>query len=154
MRPSGVSVLSILAGILGVLALLVGVIALGASAFIAPFIEENLPVGFIGITGAFIATVLAILGVVVIIFGVLHILVAYGLWVGAGWAWWLTMVLAILGAIGGLLTLPGNIVGGIIVLAIYVVIIWYFWQPYVKAYFGQARAPAPPPPPPPTPPPV
>jgi hypothetical protein len=147
MRPTGVTVLSILAGILGLLVLLVGIVAVGASAFIADLIESYastvvLPVG---VTATFLAGILAIIGTVVIIIGVLHILVAYGMWVGAGWAWWLTIILAILGVIGGLLTLPG----GIITLIIYAVIIWYFWQPYVKAYFGQARAPAPPPTPPP-----
>lgn len=144
------SVLSILAGILGVLVLLGGIILVGASAFIADFIESNIPAGIIpGITGAFIAGILAILGAVAIIIGALHILVAYGLWVGAGWAWWLTMILAILGVIGGLLSLLGAAPSGIIALIIYGVIIWYFWQPYVKAYFGQAPAPAPPPSPPP-----
>lgn len=147
MRPSGVSALSILAGILGVLVLLVGIVAVVASAFLADIIESyaSTTVLPVGMTAAFVAGIVAIIGTVVIIIGALYILVAYGLWVGAGWAWWLTMVLAILGVIGGLITLPS----GIIALIIYAVIIWYFWQPYVKAYFGQARAPAPPPTPPP-----
>lgn len=146
MRPSGVSVLSILAGILGILALVGGIIVAAASTFITDIIESYAPTAVIpGMTGAFIAGILAIVGAVVIIIGILHILVAYGLWVGAGWAWWLTIILSILGIILGILSLPG----GIVLLIIYAVIIWYFWQPYVKAYFGQARAPAPPPTPPP-----
>lgn len=130
--------------------MLVGIVAVAASAFIASFIESASTIALpMGITAAFVAGIVAILGVVIIIIGAVHILVAYGLWIGAGWAWWLTMIIAILGVIGGLLSLLGGAPSGIISLIIYGVIIWYFWQPYVKAYFGQARAPAPPPTPPP-----
>lgn len=143
MRPTGVTVLSILAGILGILVLLVGIIAAAASAFIADIIESYAPLT--AVPAGVISGILAIVGAVAIIIGILHIAVAYGMWIGAGWAWWLTIILSVLGIIGGLLTLPS----GIVSLIIYALIVWYFWQPYVKAYFGQTPAPMAPPSPPP-----
>jgi len=142
-RPTGVTVLSILAGLLGVLVLVVGIIAVAASALISQIIEYYAPLT--AIPAAIIAGIIAIAGVIAIIVGALYLVVAYGLWIGAGWAWWLTLILSILGIIGGLLSLPS----GIVLLIIYALIIWYFWQPYVKAYFGQAPARAVPPSPPP-----
>lgn len=142
MRPTGVTVLSVLAGLLGLLALAGGIIAISASAFISQLVETYSPLT--AIPAAILSGILAIAGGIAVIVGILYIAVAYGLWIGAGWAWWLTIILAILGVISGLLTLPG----GIIPLIIYALIIWYFWQPSVKAYFGQGPAPTPPPAPP------
>jgi hypothetical protein len=143
MRPVGVTVISILAGVLGALVLLLGVFALAASAIIAPLIETYAPMTALPAT--LLAGIIAVVGVIFAVVGILHLVVAYGIWVGAGWAWWLSIILAILGAIGGLLTLPS----GVIATIIYALIIWYFMQPQVKAYFGQAPAPTPPPAPPP-----
>ena len=150
MRPVGVTVISILAGVLGALVLLLGIFALAASAIIADLIETYAPMTALPAT--LLAGIIAVAGVVFAVVGILHLVVAYGIWVGAGWAWWLSIVLAILGAIGGLLSFPN----GIIATIIYALIIWYFMQRQVKAYFGQApvQAPEPPPAPPPALPPV
>jgi len=86
-----------------------------------------------------IAAILAILGI-------LCFVTAYGSWTGKGWAWYLTVILLILGLIGSLLSIPGSPIGGIVGIIIMGLILWYYFQPSVKAFFGQARTPQAPPP--------
>jgi len=145
-RPTGVAVLAILAAIGGILCL-IGAVVLGIlSTEMATFIEsmmEQYGAGAIPGIGEFIETIVLAIAAVAAIIGILALIDAYGLWIGAGWAWWLTIILSILGIIGGILSLPG----GIISIIIDILIIYYFTRPYVKEFFGMA-APSPPPPPP------
>jgi uncharacterized membrane protein (DUF2068 family) len=149
MRPIGITVLSILAGIAGVLMVMGGVLVAALASVITDLIEANVStLGLAGMGidfGAFFAAALMAFAVIALIFGVLHLVVAYGFWVGAGWSRWLAIVLSILGIIGGIITLPG----GIVPIIIYGVIIWYLMQPYVKTFFGQGPSSVPPPSPPP-----
>jgi len=146
-RPTGVAVLSILAALGGIL-FLIGAAVLGIMATaMADFIESWMAeygAGVITGAGEFVAAIVMAIAAVLAIFGILALIDAYGLWVGAGWAWWLTIILSILGIIVGILTLPG----GIIAIIIEALIIYYFTRPHVKQFFGMA-APSPPPPPPP-----
>ena len=145
-RPTGIAVLSILAAIGGILCLIgaavLGILAGAMEEFIESAIEEY-GAGVIPGAGEFISAIVMAIAAVAAIFGVLYLIVAYGLWVGAGWAWWLTIILSILGIIGGILSLPV----GIITIFIEILIIYYFTRPHVKEFFGMA-APSPPPPPP------
>jgi len=148
MRPIGITVLSVLAGILGVLMVMGGVIVAALANAITEFIEANastLGLTSLGIEniGAFFTAAFMAVAAIALIFGVLYLVVAYGFWTGAGWSRWLAIVLSILGIIGGVIALPG----GIVPIVIYGVIIWYLMQPYVKAFFGQGPSPTPPPPP-------
>lgn len=145
-RPTGITVLAILAGLLGIL-LVIGGIVLGAMASVlSDLIETYAPqigVGVIDFAGIFTAFLVAIAGVAFIL-GILYIVVAYGFWTGAGWSRWLAIILLILDIIGGLISLPG----GIITIIIAGLILWYLMQPHVKAFFGAGPPPSPPPAPP------
>jgi len=143
-RPTGVAVLAILVAICGILGLIVAVVLGILSTEMATFIEsmmEQYGAGAIPGIGEFIEAVVLAIAAVAAIVGILALIDAYGLWIGAGWAWWLTIILSILGIIGGILSLPG----GIISIIIDILIIYYFTRPYVKKFFGMA-APSPPPP--------
>jgi hypothetical protein len=145
-RPTGVAVLAILAAIGGILCLIgavvLGILSTEMATFIESIMEQYGAVAIPGI-GEFIETIVLAIAAVVAIVGILALIDAYGLWIGAGWAWWLTIILSILGIIGGILSLPG----GIISIIIDVLIIYYFTRPYVKEFFGMAALSPPPPPP-------
>lgn len=149
MRPIGITVLSILAGILGILMVMGGVLVAALAGVIRELVEANAStfgLASMGIDfGAFFTAALMAVAAIALIFGALYLVVAYGFWMGAGWSRWLAIVLSILGIIGGVIALPG----GIVPIVIYGVIIWYLMQPYVKAFFGQGSSSAPPPAPPP-----
>lgn len=146
LRPSGVAVLAILGALGGVLCLIgavvLGILAGTMSEFIESTIEEY-GAGAISGVGGFVTGIIMAIAAVAAIIGILYLIDAYGLWTGKSWAWWLTVILSVLGIIGGLLSLPGGIIG----IIIYVLIIYYFTRPHVKEFFGLA-APHPPPPPP------
>lgn len=117
-RPLGVTILAVLN-------------ALSALSFI--FIG----VGMIAVTATGILAGLGIiLGGFVILIGVVQLLIAFGLWKGWGWAWFVALIFGILGIIFGLLSLTSGLTG-ILGLVINIVIVYYLFQPRVKAYFGR-----------------
>jgi len=145
-RPIGITVLAILAGLFGLGLVILGVMVGALASVIKDIIEANAPAIGAGVVdfGAIITALAVAIAVVLFIFGILHIAVAYGFWVGAGWSRMLAIILSILGIVLGLISLPG----GIIFIIIYGVILWYLMQPHVKAFFGAAPPPTPPPAPP------
>ncbi|HEY4190605.1 MAG TPA: hypothetical protein VGM28_09305 [Candidatus Limnocylindrales bacterium] len=120
-RPTGITILAVLAAIGGVFALLAGfVIFLGATVIF----------GGLG----------AILGLAFLAYAGLIIAFAYGAWTLQPWAWPLGVagaafgiVLAVLNIIGG-----SSIVSQIIGIAIDGGIIYYLNQPGIRAVFGRA----------------
>jgi hypothetical protein len=154
-RPTGISVLAILAGIFGVI-LIIGGLFVGVSAsavsvsdLAKEYIETYAATLGVSVTAltAIIEAVLVAIAVIAFVFGILYIVVAYGFWIGAGWSRLLAIILSILGIILGLITATGGI--GIVLIIIYAVILWYLMQRHVKAFFGAAPQPTPPPAPPP-----
>jgi lysylphosphatidylglycerol synthetase-like protein (DUF2156 family) len=109
-RPLGVTIIAILA-ILGGIGSLVGGIALVA--------------------------IIPILGAALIIIGLAYFGVAYGLWKGLKWAWIITLIVTIIAFISGLGSIIVGNVGAVIPVIINGIIIYYLFQPNVKAYFGK-----------------
>ena len=133
-RPTGVTILAILEIILGILYGLVGLLFLVATSFIAEYAYSMLGSMSSG-TGA-----------VLLIFALLRFVLAWGFLSGQGWSRIMGLVLAALGALTGLLTLPL----GLIDLILNGLIIYYLTRPYVIDYFrgipSMREAPPPPPP--------
>jgi len=149
-RPIGISILAILAGIVGILLIIGGVVVGAMAGAVGDFIKDYLKtygttvgMGIIDFSGIIEAALVAF-AVIAFIFGILYVAVAYGFWIGAGLSRMLAIILSVLGIILGLIALPG----GIVIIIIYGVILWYLMQPHVKAFFGAAPPPTPPPAPP------
>jgi len=149
-RPTGISVLAILAGLFGIILVIggvaVGLVASAISDFIKSYAEEygaTIGVGIVDFSGLIEAGLIAF-AAIALIFGILYIVVAYGFWIGAGWSRLLAIILSVLGIIFGLITLPS----GIILIIIYGLILWYLMRSDVKAFFGAGPPPSPPPAPP------
>ena len=134
-RPIGVSVLAVLVALAGILAL-IGAVVLGVVAGTMTEFIESMIIDYGGMVipdvSGFFQGMLLVFAVVAAVVGILALIDAYGLWVGAGWAWWLTIILSALGIIGGVLSLPG----GIVAIFIDVLIIYYFTRSFVKEFFG------------------
>ena len=109
-RPLGVTIIAILA-ILGGIGSLVG--------------------------GIFLVAIIPILGAVLIIIGLAYFGVAYGLWKGLKWAWIITLIVTVIAFISGLGSIIVGNVGAVIPVIINGIIIYYLFQPNVKAYFGK-----------------
>jgi Predicted membrane protein (DUF2127) len=106
-RPTSVTiivVLKILDGLWGLAsgcALLAGGGALAAA--VLRFVRDT-PQWVGGILGG----ALAVVGLILILFSVLDFVLAWGIWTLRRWAWWLTMIEAVLSIIGSLSTLVGG----------------------------------------------
>jgi hypothetical protein len=138
-RPTGITILVILEVIGALILLIVGLAIAAFSGFIGMYIPPGM------VPPEMLAGIVVFVGALLVILSLLGFLVAWGLWTGKRWSWYIAFILAILGALGSLLSLPS----GILSLIIDGLIIWYLWRPNVKAFFsmGPSVSTAPPPPP-------
>jgi multisubunit Na+/H+ antiporter MnhB subunit len=123
-RPGGIAVLALLAALEGTVLLLGGLLLLV----------------FSGLVGGIFSAIGGIIAGFLVVSAIFSFMVAYGYWNGFGWAWWVGLVLAIIGAIRAILTVPL----GVISLVINGLIIYYLTRPYVQEYFGRSRPLTPP----------
>jgi len=125
-RPTGVTIIAVLAALGGLFAILAGLTLVGLG----------------GLAGAAAGGgYAALLGVLFLIYGVLALILAYGFWTLKSWAWPLGVGVEIFGIVSATLQFlndTSQVVSLVISLAIAAVIIWYLFQPHVKAAFGRA----------------
>ncbi|HEX2141080.1 MAG TPA: hypothetical protein VHK28_02230 [Candidatus Limnocylindria bacterium] len=124
-RPTGITILAVLAAIGGILGLFAALAALGIGA----------AVGASGLGG-----LVLIVGLIALAYAVLSLAVAYGFWTLQPWAWPLGVAVQVLGiiqALGQFTSDQTNFVSLVISLAISGFILWYLFQPHVKAAFGR-----------------
>ena len=120
-RPTGVTILAVLAFIVGIFGALGGLLVVAAGTAAAAY-------GF-GIEGG----LAVVIGALVLIVGLLWLAVGWGLWNINKWGYQLAMILAIIGII---LALPGIAGAGIVTIIINGIIIYYLIQPEIKDVFG------------------
>jgi len=138
-RPFGVTLLAILA-------IIDALMAFGTASmvgFMFGMMESMIPGG----AGSIFAGIGMIIAGIAVIFGLIYLLLAWGLWTGKGWAWTVMMIFSILGLIGSIISLITLV--GIVPLIINILILYYLTRPHVKAFFGKGPPPEGPPPPPP-----
>jgi uncharacterized membrane protein (DUF2068 family) len=124
-RPTGVTIIAILSAIGGVLGLLASLVLLGLGA-------AGAAAGLGGL--AFIA------GIIVLAYSILSLVLAYGFWTLKPWAWPLGVGVQAVGILQAILQFANDssqIVSLVISIAIAGVILWYLFQPHVKAAFGR-----------------
>lgn len=134
-RPTGVTIIAILNIIGGIIGVIGGIalVILGPifpSAFEQGSEMSGLPAAAFGALGIGIGGILFALGI-------FSFIVAYGLWTGKGWAWTLTVVLAIISIALNAVSLASANFGAIISIIIDGIILYYVYRPHVKAYFGK-----------------
>ena len=128
-RPTGVTILAVLAAIGGVLGLLGGVALLGLGGIAAGATGNA---AFFGM-GAFA-------GIISVAIAIASLAFAYGAWMLQPWAWSLGVVLQLVSLVWAvLLVVSGeSIFSQGISIVIAGIILYYLNQPHVKAAFGRA----------------
>jgi hypothetical protein len=121
-RPTGVAILAILEAIAGVYYLVTGFGEITAASIIGTLARSGIPSDIIPLIPRF-------LGVLLIIFGLVSLLLAWGLWTGKGWARMTALVFAILSIIVSLISF--HIIG----LVIDIIIVYYLTRSNVKQFF-------------------
>ena len=84
---------------------------------------------------------LGIIGGMLIVIGIAGFVVAWGLLTGKGWAWIVTIIVAIISIILNLILVMSGSIESVIGLIIYAIIIYYLYRPSVKSYFGRVKGP-------------
>jgi uncharacterized membrane protein (DUF2068 family) len=145
-RPSGVSVISVLEGVVSFFLLVGGFAFLAISSFLTvggwtQIPEEELITAleqmpwastFIGLpVFAITSALLLVIGIAFLILAGLGFIMTWGLWKGKNWARVITMILSGISVAFSLFSLPGSVLSIIINLTI----LYYLTQPYIKAYY-------------------
>jgi uncharacterized membrane protein (DUF2068 family) len=139
-RPTGITILTILAAISGALSILsaIGFIAGGpllAGVAVGPEASA---------TADAIKSIATVIGVAYLVLGVVQLAFAYGAWTLKPWGRALGIVIEgssiVLTVVIGLMVgnLAGTLVASIVPLAVAIIIIWYLNTTNVRAAFGQA----------------
>jgi zinc-ribbon domain len=115
-RPTGVTILGVLAILAGLGGISVGALALGVS----------------GGTGFVVA-----LGAVFLILGILELVYGVGLFGGKGWAWTLAMIGSVLNIIVGIAFIATGSYSSAFGVVISLLILYYLTRPRVKGFFGK-----------------
>jgi len=84
-------------------------------------------VPIIALTTAFLTGI----GIVLLILAILGFIMTWGLWSGKSWARTITMILAIIGIVTGIFSLPGSLIS----ILINIVILYYLTRPHIQAYY-------------------
>ncbi len=90
------------------------------------------------LTASTIAALVAVIGAVFLILGILDLVVGIGFLGGKGWAWTLGMIVAVLNIIGAIFQLFVSPGFGVVWLIIWIGILYYLTRTRVKAFFGKA----------------
>jgi low temperature requirement protein LtrA len=126
-RPTGITVIAVLAGIGGVIGLLAGIALLAAG----PAVSSATGLG--GLVG--------IAAWIVLVYSVLSLTLAYGFWMLKSWAWPLGVGVEVLGIIQAVLQYLNDtkqVFSLIVSIALAGFILWYLYRPHVKAAFGRS----------------
>jgi hypothetical protein len=128
-RPTGITILAVLAIIAGGLLILGGLAAVAGGAILGAVTGSGFLAGYIGL-----------IGIAILALGAVYIAAAYGLWNLRPWAWQLTLIAAslsialqVLQFAGGI----GDVTSVVLSVGINGVVIYYLLQPEVKAAFGR-----------------
>jgi hypothetical protein len=119
-RPLGVT-------ILGILWILFGLIWIVA-AFLGGAILAMIGLGAIG----------AVIGVVLFIIGIIDLAIGVGCFKAWGWVWIVGVIFMAINLLIGIVSLISSPVTGLVTIIVAAIILWYLFQPKVKAYFGKA----------------
>jgi Predicted membrane protein (DUF2127) len=125
-RPTGITVLAILAAIGGVFGILGGLALISVGTVVA--------------TSSGLGGLAAVLGLIALAYGILSLVLAYGFWTLQPWAWTLGVGLEVAGIVINVLQYINNtsaLGGTIFSIAINAIVLWYLYQPNVKAAFGR-----------------
>ena len=150
-RPLGVTIVSILM-------IVNGIILVGGGIWTAYFIPSLITPQLTGdlsnltdgnqlspqlsttITGAIVGVVMVTAGIAIAL-GIASFVISWGLLKGKGWAWIITVILAIISLVFSIIGLASGSIPNIISIIINGVILYYMYRPEVKSYFGRVKIP-------------
>jgi hypothetical protein len=137
-RPTGATVITIIAGIEGVLILLAGLLVILGASVIGGLVGSS-GTANAGAAGGFVTGLGTVFAIILFVLGALYLMIAFGVWNARRWSWVLAAVIYILALILGVLGLAGNasVYNVLIGVGLPVVVLFFLWQGDVKRYLGR-----------------
>lgn len=133
-RPTGVTILAILALIGGLFSLFFG----GFETIFGPMVSQEAVKQTGDESTAAAGGLIAIMGIGFLIHGVIQLIVAFGLFTLKGWAWVLAVIAQVLSLVlNGLNLTGGQMTGPVVGILIAAGILYYLFRPHVKQAFGR-----------------
>ncbi len=120
-RPVLITVLGVLKIIGAIILIIAGILG---GTFIAEIIQE--------LYGNWGALTGGIIGGTLVVSGIIELVLAIGFFKGWKIVWYITVILYVVNAVMGILSFPAGLIGT----AIYIILVWYFFRPEVKDWFG------------------
>ncbi len=138
-RPTGVTVLAVLAILVGLGGLVIGAGLLIVSAAISTLNIAAYPqLQSAGLSSSTLALIFGVFGAVTLILGLLDLGVGIGFLGGKGWAWSLAMVVGVINIVFAIPSIYFFRFGSVVPLIVWIIIIYYLTRTRVKAFFGKA----------------
>ena len=133
-RPTGITILAVLAVIGGLLSLFFG----GFMALIGPGMSVEMATQSDDPMAPAVGGFMAVVGVALLLHGVLQLVTAYGLFTLKGWAWMLAVIVQVFSlVVNGLQLFQGQVGGAVVAILIAAGILYYLFRPHVKQAFGR-----------------
>ena len=150
-RPTGVTILGVLAILGGIAGLIGGVTLIGLGLLVGTLLASQISnqvalsgyPGLSGLEAGLIGTIVMVIGVVVLLMGILYLAVGIGFFGGKGWSWTLGVIVSVIGIVLAIVQVAFGNWGSIISLLIGGLILYYLMRPHVKTFFGKGQAAAP-----------
>lgn len=134
-RPTGITILAVLAVIGGLLSLALG----GFMAFMGPAVGVEMTEQTGEASAAAYGSLMMVMGIAFALHGVVQLITAYGLFTLKGWAWVLAVAMqAVSIVLNGIQLFRGQVGSSVIAVAIAVGILYYLFRPHVKRAFGRS----------------
>lgn len=127
-RPIGVTIIAVLQFIAGAFGVFAGLVLIMGGSTMGLLL------------GAGLGGILVLAAMFVFAFAALVAFSGWGLLRGRNWAWILTVVFTALGALGNVLAILQGDLGSIVGIALGALVLWYFFTPDVRAWFGHGVA--------------
>ena len=125
-KPWGITLATILLVISGILTLIGALVSLFLGTLLGAILPSEVS-GYVGVMMIFMA-------LIYIVMGAAYIAVAYFLWDRKTWAWWVAIVLAVIGIPLGLTSILALSLTGIVMIALNVIVIIGLLQKDSKKY--------------------
>ena len=147
-RPTGVTILGILALLAGIVFLIGGIAAIGLGLVIgtyagSAFSNALSSAGYSGLASigaGTLAIILLVLGAIALVIGILYFAVGVGYFGGKGWAWTLGMIITVISVVYNIVQIAFGAFSSVLGLVIALLILYYLTRPHVKAFFGKGPA--------------
>jgi len=144
-RPTGVTILGVLAILGGIALLVAGVAAIGLGLVIgtyagSAFTNALSNAGYSGLASVgagTLAVILLALGAVVLVLGILYFAVGIGYFGGKGWAWTVGIIVTVISIVVDIVQIAFGAYSNAFGLVIGLLIIYYLTRPHVKVFFGK-----------------